>query len=111
GFFFSSRRRHTRFSRDWSSDVCSSDLAWLHVDGAMAGAALLLPECRPLAAGIGSADSIVINAHKWIGAVFDCSLFFTRRPEHLVRLMSTSPSYLRTEADHRTTQFRVCGIA
>src|SRR5690606_39572295 len=25
-FFFSSRRRHTRFSRDWSSDVCSSDL-------------------------------------------------------------------------------------
>src|SRR5690606_39829244 len=26
-YFFSSRRRHTRFSRDWSSDVCSSDLA------------------------------------------------------------------------------------
>src|SRR5690606_40745063 len=26
GFFYSSRRRHTRFSRDWSSDVCSSDL-------------------------------------------------------------------------------------
>src|SRR5690606_40865555 len=29
-FFFSSRRRHTRFSRDWSSDVCSSDLAADH---------------------------------------------------------------------------------
>src|SRR5690606_39922758 len=28
-FFFSSRRRHTRFSRDWSSDVCSSDLRTL----------------------------------------------------------------------------------
>src|SRR5690606_40127540 len=28
-FFFSSRRRHTRFSRDWSSDVCSSDLSRL----------------------------------------------------------------------------------
>src|SRR5439155_2889595 len=28
-FFFSSRRRHTRWPRDWSSDVCSSDLAWL----------------------------------------------------------------------------------
>src|SRR5207302_5227725 len=27
-FFFSSRRRHTSFSRDWSSDVCSSDLLW-----------------------------------------------------------------------------------
>src|SRR5690606_41012784 len=33
-FFFSSRRRHTRFSRDWSSDVCSSDLPnCLTVDG------------------------------------------------------------------------------
>src|SRR5690606_40768401 len=29
-FFFSSRRRHTRFSRDWSSDVCSSDLTPLY---------------------------------------------------------------------------------
>src|SRR3712207_7606585 len=27
-FFFSSRRRHTRYWRDWSSDVCSSDLTW-----------------------------------------------------------------------------------
>src|SRR2546430_5439902 len=27
-FFFSSRRRHTRFDCDWSSDVCSSDLSW-----------------------------------------------------------------------------------
>src|SRR5690606_40992551 len=31
-FFFSSRRRHTRFSRDWSSDVCSSDLAFVVTD-------------------------------------------------------------------------------
>src|SRR5687768_17741206 len=32
-FFFSSRRRHTRCSRDWSSDVCSSDLAILNLGG------------------------------------------------------------------------------
>src|SRR5690606_41178531 len=31
-FFFSSRRRHTRFSRDWSSDVCSSDLVFVFTD-------------------------------------------------------------------------------
>src|SRR6266511_3762001 len=38
-FFFSSRRRHTRFSRDWSSDVCSSDLIDVSsVSGATAGA-------------------------------------------------------------------------
>ena len=32
-FFFSSRRRHTRYIGDWSSDVCSSDLLILHHDG------------------------------------------------------------------------------
>src|SRR5205085_7723278 len=43
-FFFSSRRRHTRFDCDWSSDVCSSDLQVLHVSfgAVMLGAALLL---------------------------------------------------------------------
>src|SRR5690606_40829952 len=40
-FFFSSRRRHTRFSRDWSSDVCSSDL-----DAGVAG--IQLPELREI---------------------------------------------------------------
>src|SRR5690606_40860067 len=34
-FFFSSRRRHTRFSRDWSSDVCSSDLLVFRYGGSI----------------------------------------------------------------------------
>src|SRR5690606_39521237 len=41
-FFFSSRRRHTRFSRDWSSDVCSSDLTWQ--DASEVAAAFALTE-------------------------------------------------------------------
>src|SRR5690606_40884730 len=40
-FFFSSRRRHTRFSRDWSSDVCSSDLR-AHNLRAIVGTLLML---------------------------------------------------------------------
>src|SRR5690606_39400903 len=36
-FFFSSRRRHTRFSRDWSSDVCSSDLVALGLNAVSDG--------------------------------------------------------------------------
>src|SRR5690606_39675559 len=39
-FFFSSRRRHTRFSRDWSSDVCSSDLKGYEVHGIIRRASL-----------------------------------------------------------------------
>src|SRR5690606_41027059 len=42
-FFFSSRRRHTRFSRDWSSDVCSSDLV---LDAEIADNAHLLGAVR-----------------------------------------------------------------
>src|SRR5690606_40912711 len=43
-FFFSSRRRHTRFSRDWSSDVCSSDLSLRN--GCAAPASLEAPRAR-----------------------------------------------------------------
>src|SRR5207245_5407817 len=44
-FFFSSRRRHTRCYRDWSSDVCSSDLAWTSVASARL-LSLLKAECE-----------------------------------------------------------------
>src|SRR6266436_5713437 len=43
-FFFSSRRRHTRCSRDWSSDVCSSDLPGLGLRQAQHRALTALPE-------------------------------------------------------------------
>jgi aromatic-L-amino-acid decarboxylase len=79
---------------------------WLHVDAAMAGAAMILPECRGLWTGVDAADSIVINAHKWLGAVFDCSLYYVRDPEHLVRVLSTNPSYLRTAADAQAVNLR-----
>jgi aromatic-L-amino-acid/L-tryptophan decarboxylase len=79
---------------------------WLHVDAAMAGAAMIVPECRTLWRGVEAADSIVINAHKWLGAVFDCSLYYVRDPEHLVRVMSTNPSYLRTHADTAVVNLR-----
>jgi aromatic-L-amino-acid decarboxylase len=79
---------------------------WLHVDAAMAGSAMILPECRHLWTGIEAADSIVINAHKWLGAAFDCSLYYVRDVEHLVRVMSTNPSYLRTPDDAQTINLR-----
>jgi aromatic-L-amino-acid/L-tryptophan decarboxylase len=93
------------------AEVAAKHNLWLHVDAAMAGSAMILPECRWMWDGIGRADSLVVNPHKWLGAVFDCSLFYVRDPQHLVRVMSTSPSYLRTAADDRATNFRDWGIA
>ena len=83
---------------------------WLHVDAALAGSAMILPECRALWEGIESADSIAINPHKWLGAAFDCSTYFVRDPVALVSVMSTNPSYLRTQADSEAKNLRDWGI-
>ncbi|HEY8550077.1 MAG TPA: pyridoxal-dependent decarboxylase [Vicinamibacterales bacterium] len=83
---------------------------WLHVDAAMAGSAMILPECRHLWQGVERADSVIVNAHKWLGAAFDCSLYYVRDPQHLVRVMSTNPSYLQTQVDAQVTSYRDWGI-
>src|SRR6266478_2633231 len=54
-FFFSRRRRHTRFDCDWSSDVCSSDLGV--GNGALTGAIWHTSMVRPLQAGYAVANS------------------------------------------------------
>jgi aromatic-L-amino-acid/L-tryptophan decarboxylase len=84
--------------------------AWVHVDAAMAGSAMLLPEMRHLFDGIEGADSISWNPHKWMGTALDCSMYLVRDSEHLVRVMSTNPSYLRSAADGQVTQFKDWGI-
>ncbi|MEO8276867.1 MAG: pyridoxal-dependent decarboxylase [Thermoanaerobaculia bacterium] len=79
---------------------------WLHVDAALAGTAMVLPECRPLWYGVERADSVVFNPHKWMGAGFDFSAYYARDPEHLIRVMSTNPTYLRTAEDGAVTNYR-----
>jgi aromatic-L-amino-acid decarboxylase len=83
---------------------------WLHVDAALAGSAMILPECRWMWQGIESADSLVLNPHKWLGAAFDCSLYYVRDPQHLVRVMSTNPSYLQSAVDSQVRNLRDWGI-
>ena len=53
---------------------------WLHVDAAMAGSAMILPECRWMWDGVERADSLVLNPHKWLGVGFDCSAYYVRDP-------------------------------
>ena len=92
------------------AEVAGAHGLWLHVDAAMAGSAMILPECRPLWQGVEQADSLVVNAHKWLGASFDCSLYYVRDPQHLIRVMSSSPSYLRTATDESARNLRDWGI-
>ena len=92
------------------ADVAREFGIWLHVDAAMAGSAMILPECRVLWDGVESADSIVVNVHKWLGVSFDCSLYYVRNPTELVRVMSTTPSYLQSAADAQVKNLRDWGI-
>ncbi len=91
-------------------EIAAEHAIWVHVDAAMAGSAMLLPECRHLWQGVEAADSISWNPHKWMGTILDCSLLYLRDPEHLIRVMSTNPSYLRSTVDDEVRQFRDWGI-
>jgi aromatic-L-amino-acid decarboxylase len=83
---------------------------WVHVDAAMAGSALLVPEMRWMTDGLAGADSLSWNPHKWMGTVLDCSLLYVADPAHLIRVMSTNPSYLRSAVDGEVTQYKDWGI-
>jgi len=92
------------------ADVASRHGMWLHVDAALAGSAMILPECRHMWDGIEGADSLVFNPHKWLGVAFDCSIYYVRDAQHLVRVMSTNPSYLRSAVDEKVRNLRDWGI-
>jgi aromatic-L-amino-acid/L-tryptophan decarboxylase len=78
------------------ADACAASGTWLHVDGAYAGTAMVCPEFRWAFEGVDRADSLVVNAHKWMLTPVDCSLLWTSRPDDLRRAFSLIPEYLRT---------------
>ena len=88
------------------AELAARHRTWLHVDAAMAGTAMALPECRHLWEGVERADSLVFNPHKWMGAGFDLSASYVRDPQHLIRVMGTNPTYLRTAQDAQVSNFR-----
>lgn len=84
--------------------------AFFHVDAAYGGAAALVPECRAMMDGAELADSLVVNPHKWLLTNFDCSAYFVRDPDLLMRSFAALPEYLKTAADGEVVNFRDWGI-
>jgi aromatic-L-amino-acid decarboxylase len=76
--------------------------AWLHVDGAYAGPAMVCEENRWAFAGVELADSLVVNPHKWLFTPIDCSVLYTSRPAVLRDAFSILPEYLRTSDEDVT---------
>ncbi len=67
---------------------------WLHVDGAYGGAGMLSPGLRDRYAGIESADSLVMDPHKWWFAPFDCAALLYRDPRQARAVHTQDASYL-----------------
>src|SRR5690625_2356631 len=97
--FFSSRRRHTRWPRDWSSDVCSSDL---HLEGP--AAELLREVLTMLAARPGLSTPMLIGQwyeepwRGWLVKAIDCA-YFVREESAESELLDTERHLRRTALD------------
>jgi aromatic-L-amino-acid decarboxylase len=91
-------------------DICGRHGIWLHVDAAYAGTAAIVPELRHLFDGIERADSLVLNPHKWMLVNFDCSAYYVRDRDALLRTFQITPEYLRTSQDDSVVNYRDWGI-
>jgi aromatic-L-amino-acid/L-tryptophan decarboxylase len=76
------------------ADLCDELEVDLHVDAAWAGAACLSPRLRPVLDGIERADSVTVDAHKWLSAPMSAGMFFTRHRDALTRTFRTTANYM-----------------
>ena len=90
--------------------ICREFNIWLHIDAAYGGTALLLPEYRWMIEGIEQADSFVFNPHKWMFTNFDCSAYFVKDKESLIRTFEILPEYLKTATRGKVNDYRDWGV-
>ena len=90
--------------------ICKESGIWLHVDAAMAGTALILPEFRWMLDGKEYIDSFVFNPHKWMFTNFDCTAYFVRDAATLIRTFEILPEYLKTRTRGKVNDYRDWGV-
>ncbi len=91
-------------------EICSENDVWLHIDAAMAGSALILPEYSWMLDGKEYIDSFVFNPHKWLFTNFDCSAYFVRDAAALIRTFEILPEYLKTRTRGTVNDYRDWGV-
>jgi glutamate/tyrosine decarboxylase-like PLP-dependent enzyme len=75
--------------------LCRAEQIWLHVDGAYGGFAALSEKGRAEIDGIGLADSVTLDPHKWLYMPFECGSLLLREPGRLFDAFHILPEYLR----------------
>ncbi len=76
------------------AQVAAQEGLWYHVDAAWGGAVLASPRHAPVLEGIGLADSITVDAHKWFATTMGCGMFLTRHAAILNRTFQVSTAYM-----------------
>jgi aromatic-L-amino-acid decarboxylase len=90
--------------------ICSENNVWLHVDAAMAGTALILPEFQWMLEGKEYIDSFVFNPHKWMFTNFDCTAYFVKDAGTLIKTFEILPEYLKTRTRGKVNDYRDWGV-
>ncbi len=91
-------------------EICEKYDIWLHVDAAMGGTALILPEFQWMLDGREYIDSFVFNPHKWMFTNFDCSVFFIKHTALLLKTFEILPEYLKTRTRGQVNDYRDWGV-
>ena len=90
--------------------ICARERIWLHVDAAYAGVAAMIPEYRSLLEDAASADSVVLNPHKWLFTPFDLSVLYCRRMDTVRAAFALTPEYLKTSESSDVRNLMDTGI-
>lgn len=75
-------------------EIARSSGLWYHVDAAWGGALIASEKMRGALAGIESADSITIDAHKWFATTMGCGMFITQHPEVLSSAFQVATTFM-----------------
>ncbi|SFB99681.1 Glutamate or tyrosine decarboxylase [Parapedobacter composti] len=81
--------------------ICQEYGIWMHVDGAYGASVMLSLKYRHLLDGIGQADSISWDGHKWLFQTYGCAMVLVKDKMDLIRSFHVRPEYLKDlESDH-----------
>lgn len=79
--------------------LCREKKLWFHVDAAWGGTAVISPKLKPILKGIEQADSITIDAHKWLSVSMGAGMFFTKHKEVVENIFSVKADYMPQSTD------------